>query len=97
MGGLPAVGLVRLVVEEQDYAPARAAIDRWEAAESELSAVPAQAPRYRGLHGFVLGLLLGMGRPVRGLQDARDDRRHRLQPRRPALDETWTYAANGSR
>jgi hypothetical protein len=94
IGGLPAAGLVRLVVDEQDYAPARAAIDQWEAAESEQSPAPQPAPRYRGLQGLVLGLALGVGGmhaayKTPATTDGTDYNRDGL------LDEKWTYAANG--
>lgn len=94
VGGLPTLGLVRLVVDEQDFARARQAIDHWEAAEVAQSPAPKAVPRYRGLKGFALGLALG----VCGLYgayrtpatvDGADYNRDGL------LDEKWTYALSG--
>jgi len=73
LGELPAAGLVRLVVDEDDYAAARAVIERWEQA-SPASAAPAPArgdaganaarriaaPRALAL-AAMLGLLAGSG------------------------------------
>ncbi len=95
VGGLPALGLVRLVVDEQDFPRARAAIDQWESAESaQAPAASAPAPRYRGLKGFVLGLALGVcgmygAYRAPATVDGTDHNRDGL------LDEKWTYALNG--
>jgi hypothetical protein len=94
IGGLPAAGLIRLVVEEEDYVPARAAIDQWEAAEPAPSSAPQPAPRSRGLQGFMLGLVVGVAGmyaayKTPAMTDGTDYNRDGL------LDEKWTYAANG--
>lgn len=95
VGGLPALGLVRLVVDEHDFPRARAAIDQWESAETaQAPAVAAPAPRYRGFKGFVLGLALGIGGMYGAYRapatvDGTDHNRDGL------LDEKWTYALSG--
>jgi hypothetical protein len=96
VGELPAVGLVRLVVDEDDFPRARAAIDDWEQAQA-LDALPQRpaAPRSRALPAFVLGLLVGVAglyaayrTPVttEGIDYDRDG----------VLDEKWTYSPNGT-
>jgi hypothetical protein len=94
MGELPAAGLVRLVIDEADYAKARAVIDHW---ESQQPAEPAQAKsvgRSLGLGKFLVGLAIGAGltaalyrTPVTA--DGIDIDRDGL------LDETWTYSPTG--
>ena len=99
VGGLPAAGLVRLVADEQDFPRARAVIAQWEAADAAEDAPAAgrqQAPsRYRGLMGFVLGLILGIGGMyaayrIPAVEEGVDYNRDRV------LDRKWTHAANGS-
>src|SRR5687768_7891438 len=54
VGELPVTGLVRVVVEDDDYAPARAVIEDWEAANvSE----PIPTPPDRTTRGFIAGLV----------------------------------------
>lgn len=95
VGGLPALGLVRLMVEAEDYDRARALIEQWEAAEAATQpAPPRPPPRYPVLKGFVLGLLVGVGAMVAAHRtpaavDGTDHNRDGL------LDERWTYALNG--
>jgi len=95
IGGLPAAGLVRLTVDESDYLPARAVIDRWEAAQPKESS-PAPAPRRSSrLSAFLSGLVIGAvvlyafyraPSTVNGIDHNRDG----------VLDEKWTYAPNGT-
>jgi hypothetical protein len=61
IGELPAIGLVRLVVEDSDFAAARVVIDEWEnsAAPDPVSALPKQ--RAGALVGAAIGLVLGIG------------------------------------
>ncbi|HSW03919.1 DUF2007 domain-containing protein [Aquabacterium sp.] len=93
-GELPAGRLVRLVVDEDDYAPARAAIERWEAtAVSD----PTPAPPRRSASGvlvFVAGLAVGLlgcyaflRAPISkdGIDYNQDG----------VLDERWTTTASG--
>jgi predicted Fe-Mo cluster-binding NifX family protein len=62
MGGLPAAGLVRVVVDEDDYERARRVIEHWSSAQVEEAPPPRQphqrpaAPRWPY---FAAGLLLG--------------------------------------
>ena len=60
MGGLPAAGLVRLSVAEEEYERAHALIARWEAEQpaEPTGAVPPRHAR-RGWIGVVLGIVLG--------------------------------------
>jgi len=96
IGEIPAAGLVRLVVEEESYRPARAIIDRWERTQIDSTPPPAKAAtRSRGAWGFLLGLFVGFGvayaaykTPV--TSDGIDYNRDGL------LDEKWTYSPNGT-
>jgi len=96
VGEIPASGLVRLVVAEEDHAAARAVIDRWEATQVEPTprATAAPARKSRGWAGLALGLVIGMGAtyamyraPARidGIDYNRDGE----------LDERWTFSPNG--
>lgn len=58
-GELPAGGLVRLAVEDEHYAPARAAIDRWEAATVDRTPPPPKKPSGK-LAPALLGLVAGI-------------------------------------
>lgn len=62
MGELPAAGLVRLVVEDEDWTRARAEIERWEAEQPPETASPRTAAPLRWaptLLAFALGVLAG--------------------------------------
>lgn len=62
MGELPAAGLVRLVVEDEDWLRARAELERWEAEQPrESTAAPTPARVHWGLTllAFSLGVLAG--------------------------------------
>lgn len=95
VGGLPAAGLVRLVVDEADHAQARAVIERWEAAQPQ-EAPPASVPRRSSSLGpFLSGLVIGAAvlyafyrvpYTVDGMDHNRDG----------VLDERWTYSPNGT-
>jgi Putative prokaryotic signal transducing protein len=95
MGEVPVARLVRLTVMEQDYSAAREIIERWERTEVEATPLPKKAARSSGLRMLVLGLAVGVGStyaayrtPVtsNGIDHNRDG----------VLDETWTYAPNGT-
>jgi len=95
IGELPAAGLVRLVIDEADYATARALIERWESAQPAEVAKPAPRAGARSWPRFIVGVLVGVGvtwafyrSPVttEGIDHNRDG----------LLDETWTYAASGT-
>lgn len=94
VGGLPAMGLVRVVVDEPDFTRARAAIDQWEKAESAQLPPKAEAPRYRGFKGFAIGLALGVcgmygAYRAPATVDGTDYNRDGL------LDDKWTYSLSG--
>lgn len=61
VGELPTIGLVRLVVEDDDFSAARAVIDEWEntSVPDPISAPPKQP--VGALVGVVIGLVLGIG------------------------------------
>ena len=94
-GELPVTGLVRLLVNDDDLAAARAVIDEW-----EKTAVPdpIQPPSRRpagALVGALIGLVLGIGAAyiyfrvpanVDGI-DYNEDR---------VLDERWNYSPDGT-
>lgn len=61
LGELPAAGLVRLVVDEPDYAAARALIDHWESAQPADASAPLHPTAPAGWTRFVIGLLIGVG------------------------------------
>jgi hypothetical protein len=95
VGGVPAAGLIRLVVDEDDYARGRAVVERWERTQV-VDATPAK-PRSRSRGGrlFLLGLLVGVAATyalfrtpvtVDGVDYNRDG----------VLDEKWTYAPSGT-
>lgn len=101
MGELPAAGLVRVVIDEPDYAAARAVIDRWEAVQPAEVREPSSAAGVesgRGRPGwvwFAVGLAFGLGAawgffrsPVstEGIDHNRDG----------LPDEKWTYSASGA-
>jgi len=95
IGELPAAGLVRLVIDETDYAAARALIERWESAQPAEVAKPAPRPSTHSWPRFIVGMLVGIGvtwafyrSPV--TTDGIDHNRDGL------LDEKWTYAASGT-
>jgi len=96
VGGLPVAGLVRLVVEDDAYVPARALIDQWETREATPERVPSstQSSRSRGFLGFVLGLIFGVAGVYIAYKtpvtiDGTDYNRDGL------LDEKWTYSPTG--
>lgn len=97
-GELPLAGLVRLRVEEEDYAAARAVIDEWDRTQV---VDPIQAPPRRAagpLSGILIGLVAGAAIgaaaawaywqvPIRtdGIDYDRDG----------VFDERWKYSAGG--
>jgi hypothetical protein len=60
VGELPASGLVRLVVEDEDYEQARAVIRRWEATEVADPAPPPAQPPAKGVSAILAGVLIGV-------------------------------------
>ncbi len=94
VGELPAVGLVRVVVDEADYEAARAVVTAFEAAQPPAPTTPpaTRAPSraaWAGV-GIVLGALVtwaAMRAPVS--QDGTDHDHDGV------LDERWTYSPSG--
>lgn len=94
VGGLPAMGLVRLVVDEQDFESARAAIQKWEAIEvDETPAIRHEPKRSKWYEGFLLGLAVGVAGMYAAYRtpatvDGTDYNRDGV------LEEKWTYTLN---
>lgn len=94
IGELPAAGLVRVVVPEEDYAAAKVIVDKWDAAQpAEKPAQPQEKPRGR-LGVFAAGLAIGIlctyayyRAPV--TVDGTDYNHDGV------LDDKWTYAPGG--
>jgi Putative prokaryotic signal transducing protein len=95
VGELPAIGLVRLVVDDADFVAARAVIDEWEkAAVPDPKSVPSRQ-RVGGLVGGVVGVVVGIGIAVlyfRAPKDAggidhNDD---------GVVDERWQSSPSGT-
>jgi hypothetical protein len=94
-GELPVTGLVRLVVEDDDFAEARAVIDEWEkTAVADPIRLPSRRPA-GALSGALVGLVLGIGAayiyfrvPVN--VDGIDYDGDRI------LDERWKYSPGGT-
>jgi hypothetical protein len=96
VGGLPASGLVRLVVDEVDFDKGREVIDRWEATEpvSQPTLVPSNRSMGKmlaALTGMVIGIagtyaFLRAPVSVDGIDHNRDG----------ILDEQWTFSPSGA-
>lgn len=97
VGELPAAGVVRLVIAEDQYEAARQVIARWESTQVAADgASPPSAATARGRGGwyFVAGLLVGLGAMYAAVRspastDGIDHDRDGL------LDETYTYSPRG--
>ena len=61
-GILPAGGLVRLVVDEADYAQARSAVDRWDSASPSMPVATARSEptKKSTLKSILIGLAIGL-------------------------------------
>jgi Putative prokaryotic signal transducing protein len=93
MGGLPAGGLVRLVVDEQDYVQGRTLIKRWEAEQPKERAQKIEKTKPKTLYGFIAGLVLGVSCSYAYFRvpvstDGVDHDRNGV------LDEKWTFSAS---
>lgn len=93
VGELPAAGLVRVVVDEADYATARSVVDAFEAAQPPSTTTP-PAPRpsrtaWAGL-GLVVGALVTWG----ALRAPSNDSGSDLDGDGTA-DEHWSYSTSG--
>lgn len=94
-GELPAMGLVRLAVDEADFKAARSVIEKWEAVEAESAPLQRAEPsKYRGLKGFLLGLVVGVG-GLYGVYRTPASANGTDFNGDGVLDESWTYALNG--
>lgn len=95
IGELPAIGLVRLLVEDEDFAAARAVIDEWEktTVPDPIQVAPRGPPG--ALVGAMVGLVLGVGATylyfrvptqLEGIDYNGDG----------ILDERWRYSPGGA-
>ncbi len=94
MGDLPVSGLVRVMVDESDYAQARAVVERWDAAQPKELPRPA-VPFSRRWRWLFIGLAIGVGATYAYFRspvtvDGIDHNRDGL------LDEKYTYASSGT-
>jgi len=95
VGELPAAGLVKIVVDEENYLAARQAIAQWEAQSPDETPSPApQAQPSSRLYPWIIGLLIGYGAaylfyhaPV--IKDGIDYNGDGV------ADEKWTFTVNG--
>jgi hypothetical protein len=95
-GGIAPTNLVRLVIEEADYAAARAVITRWESATpSPAATTSTPVKRSRAIVSFIAGLAVGIGAcfayyqapaMVDGIDHNGDG----------VLDETWILSPSGA-
>jgi len=94
VGEIPATGLVRLLVAEENHAAARAVIERWDSTQVEATPPPARSAKSGGVRGLLLGLVIGVGATYAAYRapattDGVDYDRDGL------LDEKITYSPNG--
>lgn len=94
IGELPAAGLVRVMVAEEDYAAAKAIVDKWDVVQPVEKPAPPPAKTKSRIGVFAAGLALGMliayayyRAPVS--VDGTDHNRDGV------LDDKWTYAPGG--
>jgi len=59
IGELQAMGFVRVLVSEEDYAIAKRIISEWEAIQLPMDAVKPEARPFGGLQIFVMGFIVG--------------------------------------
>ena len=94
MGEIPVAGVVRVMVDDSDYAQARAVVEGWDAAQPKESPRPA-VPTSRRWRWLFMGLVIGVGATyayfrspvtVEGIDYNRDG----------LLDERYTYAPSGT-
>jgi hypothetical protein len=94
IGELPAGGLIRVMVPEEDYAAAKPIIDQWDKAQPTAAAAPQQHKSASRIPAFLAGLAVGLlgaylyyQTPVfsDGIDHNRDGK----------WDEKWTYSSSG--
>lgn len=95
IGELPASGLVRLVVEDDDYEQARTIIKKWEATETPTAEPAIAKPPTKAISAALGGLLIGVVGsyfffhvPING--DGIDHNHD------GTLDERWRYSTSGA-
>lgn len=59
VGGIQAMGLVRVLVSESDYAEAKKIINEWESIQPASDSAKPEAPASGGFQIFVLGAIAG--------------------------------------
>lgn len=91
VGELPGAGLVRIVVDDSEFAQARTVVERWDAAQPNEPTLKPTVNKSNTLRGFIFGLLVGVAcsyayfrSPIHvdGIDHNGDG----------ILDERWTYA-----
>jgi hypothetical protein len=94
LGEIPAGGLVRLEIDEANYAQARALVERWDASQPSEPVSKPVSRRPLGFYGFLLGMALGAGAcyafyrvpsTINGIDHNGDG----------VIDEKWTYSPSG--
>jgi hypothetical protein len=93
-GELPAAGLVRIMVNEEDFEPANAALMQWESTAIESTPAPGFITKSNTYLGFATGLLVGTAITLFALKtptgiDGTDFNRDGV------LDERWILAPTG--
>ena len=94
VGEIPAAGLVRLVIEDEDFAAAREIVEQWDKAQPASPITTVQKPVPAPFKMILLGVALGVAAtyafyraPLPGVGfDHNSD---------GVLDEKWTYAPSG--
>jgi len=61
VGEMPAAGLVRLEIDESEFAQARALIDRWDTAQPAENATRSVSKKSNGVFWMFLGIIVGFG------------------------------------
>ena len=59
IGGLQAMGLVRVLVSEANYEDARKIIDEWESVQPAPEIARPESPAFGGLQIFIAGVIVG--------------------------------------
>lgn len=95
VGELPASGLVRLVIEDDDYEHARAVIRRWEATEVSEPTAPTPKPQSKGFGALLAGVMVGVVGSYlffrAPLNNEGIDYNHD-----GVLDQVWRYSPSGA-
>lgn len=94
VGELPAAGLVRVMVAEEDYAGAREVVEKWDSAQPSQAETGVQKKTGSRASFFLFGLALGVlctyvFLRVPATQDGIDHNRD------GKIDEKWVYARSG--